>query len=106
MTIEHEESHSCRSALSFIVGVRDRFVVTAAHCVPIEYIPPPDMSDGPEQLTFPNIIGPLGGTPNSERNLLGIDLRELFVLETLRDSPILEASKAWLAFGFPLFHYI
>ena len=41
----------------FIVGARDRFVVTAAHCVPIEHIPTPDMSNGPEQLTFPNIIG-------------------------------------------------
>ncbi len=47
----------------FIVGARDRFVVTAAHCVPIEHIPTPDMSNGPEQLTFPNIIGPLGETP-------------------------------------------
>ena len=47
----------------FIVGARDRFVVTAAHCVPIEHIPTPDMSNGPEQLTFPKIIGPLGGTP-------------------------------------------
>ena len=61
----------------FIVGARDRFVVTAAHCVPIEHIPTPDMSNGPEQLTFPNIIGPLGETPASMADLHNGFLRSL-----------------------------
>ncbi len=48
----------------FIVGAGiDRFVVTAAHCVPSDRIPTPHLSNGASELTFPNIIGPLGGTP-------------------------------------------
>ncbi|UPT87978.1 serine protease [Bradyrhizobium barranii subsp. apii] len=41
----------------------DRFVVTAAHCVPREGIPTPHLSNDASDLTFENIIGPLGGEP-------------------------------------------
>ena len=49
----------------FVVSAgADRFVVTAAHCVPREGIPTPHLWNGASELTFENLIGPLGAEPS------------------------------------------
>jgi hypothetical protein len=46
----------------FVVNAGDdRYIITAAHCVPPEGIPTPHLSNSVPDLTFPNIIGALGG---------------------------------------------
>jgi hypothetical protein len=46
----------------FIVGPahRDRYIVTAAHCVPRWRYPRPHLANGINELTFPNFVRPLG----------------------------------------------
>ena len=46
----------------FIVsaGEYDRYVVTAAHCIPHTRFPRPHLANSTNELTFPKFIGPLG----------------------------------------------
>jgi hypothetical protein len=45
---------------SFIVSAGgDRYVITAAHCLPRDRIPRPNLANGVSELTFPDIIGKL-----------------------------------------------
>src|SRR5437868_13867612 len=45
----------------FVVGSRaDRFIITAAHCVPRKRYPYPILANSVPELTVPRIIGPLG----------------------------------------------
>ena len=54
-------SGGCRG---FIVGAGlDRFILTAAHCVPDDRLPTPHLWNGPRELAFPDFIGPVGDTP-------------------------------------------
>jgi Trypsin-like peptidase domain len=44
----------------FIVGADgNRFIITAAHCIPRERRPMPHLANGVGELTCPNLIGPL-----------------------------------------------
>ncbi|SDJ17589.1 MULTISPECIES: hypothetical protein [Bradyrhizobium] len=44
----------------FIVGAgEDRFVITAAHCLPLERLPTPHLANSINEYTFEDIIGPL-----------------------------------------------
>jgi hypothetical protein len=53
----------------FIVGAGDdRYVITAAHCLPRSRYPRPHLANGLSELTFPKIIGPLG---SKERTFWG-----------------------------------
>jgi hypothetical protein len=40
-------------------GDRDRYVITAAHCLPRDRIPTPNLANSVPELTFPDIIGKL-----------------------------------------------
>jgi trypsin-like peptidase len=45
----------------FVVGTdHSRFVITAAHCVPPDRLPTPHPGNGSSELTFQDVIGPLG----------------------------------------------
>jgi hypothetical protein len=46
----------------FIVNAADdaRFIITAAHCVPRRRYPRPHLANSINELTVPNLIGPLG----------------------------------------------
>jgi hypothetical protein len=41
-------------------GEHDRYVITAAHCLPRWRYPRPHLANGASELTLPRIIGPLG----------------------------------------------
>jgi hypothetical protein len=42
----------------FIVGAGEsRYVITAAHCLPVDHLPTPHLANSSSELTFPNIIG-------------------------------------------------
>jgi hypothetical protein len=41
-------------------GEYERYVITAAHCLPRSRYPRPHLANGAAELTFPRIIGPLG----------------------------------------------
>jgi hypothetical protein len=44
----------------FIVSAgEDRYVITAAHCLPLDKLPTPHLANGSPELTLPDIIGPL-----------------------------------------------
>jgi Trypsin-like peptidase domain len=66
----------------FIVGAADdqRYVVTAAHCLPRSRYPFPHLANGVRELTFPRFIGPLG-SKRSKHSIWG----ELCVLSLTDD---------------------
>jgi hypothetical protein len=66
----------------FIVGAADdqRYIITAAHCLPRSRYPFPHLANGGQELTFPRFIGPLG-SKRSKHSIWG----ELCVLSLTDD---------------------
>jgi hypothetical protein len=49
------------SGRGFVVSAGEsRYIITAAHCVPRDGLPRPHLANSTSQLTFPELIGPVG----------------------------------------------
>jgi hypothetical protein len=70
----------------FVVGAEheQRYIITAAHCLPRSRYPRPHLANGCSELAFPRIIGPLG-SKRAERTIWA----ELCVLNLTDDVAVL-----------------